>query len=136
MAAARPSRSWLNRELFFEWLRFLAVGGINTAFGYGLYAVCIWLWADYLAATTVSMVGGILFNYRTTGAIVFAKRDGSFARFIGCYVVVIALSVMLLKFLDTRGVNPYLSGLIVAFPAALLSFALLRTFVFRVLRKP
>lgn len=135
MTAARPSRFWPNRDLFFEWLRFLAVGGINTAFGYGLYAVCIWLWADYLAAITVSMVGGVLFNYRTTGAVVFARRDGSFARFIGCYAVVLALSVMLLKFLDTRGVNPYLSGLIVAFPAALLSFVLLRTYVFRVARK-
>ena len=135
MTLARPSRFWPNRELFFEWLRFLLVGGLNTLFGYGLYAVCIWLGAGYLAATAVTMIGGLLFNYRTTGAIVFARRDGSFARFIGCYAVVLALSVMFLKFLDTRGVNPYLSGLIVAVPAALLSYVLLRTYVFRGARK-
>ena len=135
MTEARPSRFWPNRELLFEWLRFVVVGGINTLFGYGLYAVCIWLGADYLAATAVTMIGGIVFNYRTTGAVVFARHDGSFARFVACYAVVLALSVMLLKFLDARGVGPYLSGLIVAFPAALLSYVLLRTYVFRVARR-
>lgn len=132
---APPSRFSSNRDLFLEWLRFLAVGGMNTAVGYGLYALCFWFWGNYVAATAVSMVGGVLFNYRTTGALVFAKRDGSFLRFIGCYVVMLALNVVLLKLLDDRGVNPYLAGLIVAVPAAVLSFVLLRTFVFRASRK-
>ena len=123
------------RDLFFEWLRFLAVGGINTAFSYGLYALCIWLGAAYPAALTVSTVGGVLFNYRTTGAVVFARRDGSLARFIGCYAVVLVFSLILVRFLDTRGINAYLSGLIAAVPAALLSFLLLRTFVFRAPRR-
>src|SRR4029078_3343619 len=129
---APASKFWPSRELFFEWLRFVAVGGINTAFGYAVYALCVWLGAGYQAAITVTIVGGVLFHYRTTGAVVVARRDGSFARFIGCYALVLALSVVLLKFLDTRGINAYLSGLIVAVPAALLSFLLLRTYVFRV----
>lgn len=116
-------------------MRFVAVGGLNTAVGYGLYALCIWLGAGYFVAAVVSMAGGILFNYRTTGALVFARRSGSLARFAGCYALVLAFSVTLLEFLDLWGVNPYLSGLIVAFPAALLSFVLLRTYVFRIARK-
>ena len=130
-----PPRFWESRELFFQWVRFVIVGCMNTVFGYGLYALCFWLWGDYVAATAVTMIGGVLFNYRTIGAVVFAKHHGSFARFIGCYLLVFALSVMLLKLLDTKGVNPYLAGLIVAFPAALLSFMLLRTCVFRVIPK-
>jgi len=122
-------------SLFFEWLRFLVAGAINTAFGYGLYAFCIWLWGDYVAATVVSMVGGVLFNYRTTSAVVFARHRGSLPRFIACYAVVLAVSLMLLKLLDARGVDPYLAGLIVAFPAAMLSFVLLRTYVYRVVPK-
>ena len=135
MSAARRSRFFPNRALFFEWLRFVVVGCINTAVGYGLYAFCIWLGANYLAAIAVSTIGGVIFNYGTTGAIVFARRDGSFVRFIACYVVVFAVSVLLIKFQNALGVNPYLSGLIAAFPAALISFILLRTYVFRVGRK-
>ncbi|HZE59497.1 MAG TPA: GtrA family protein [Burkholderiales bacterium] len=117
--------------LWREWLRFIVVGGINTAFGYACYAGCIFAGMGYALASAVSMVAGVLFNYGTTRGLVFRSRAGSLWRFIGCYAVVYVFSVALLAQLDARGVNLYLAGLLVGLPAAVLSYVLLKTLVFR-----
>ena len=41
-------------------LRFLVTGGINTAFGYAIYAACIFLGAGYAVASGVSIVNGLI----------------------------------------------------------------------------
>ena len=113
-------------------LRFLVTGGINTAFGYGIYAACIYLGAGYAIASGASIVFGLLFSYKTTSAMVFGRGyRGSLARYIGSYAVVYAFSLLILKTLDGFGVNPYLAGVLAAPPCAVLSFALLKLFVFR-----
>jgi putative flippase GtrA len=113
-------------------LRFLVTGGINTAFGYGIYAACIYLGAGYAIASGVSIVCGLLFSYKTTSAIVFGRGyHGSLARYLGSYAIVYAFSVLILRTLDGFGVNPYLAGVLAAPPCAVLSFALLKLFVFR-----
>ena len=113
-------------------LRFLVTGGINTAFGYGIYAACIYLGAGYAIASGVSIVCGLLFSYKTTSTMVFGRGyRGSLARYIGSYFIVYAFSVLILRTLDGFGINPYLAGVLVAPPCAVLSFALLKLFVFR-----
>jgi len=112
--------------------RFLFTGAINTAFSYAIYATCIYLGAGYAIASGASIVCGILFSYKTTSAVVFGRGyRGSLARYIACYAVVYAFSVLLLKAMDEYGVNAYLAGVLVAPPCAVLSFALLKLFVFR-----
>jgi putative flippase GtrA len=108
------------------------VGGVNTAFSYSIYAACIYAGAGYAIASAVSMIAGILFSYRTTGGLVFRDAArGSLLRFIVCYALVYAFSVMLLGQMDSLGISPYVSGILVAIPAAMLSFALLKLLVFR-----
>ncbi|HEY3074817.1 MAG TPA: GtrA family protein [Burkholderiales bacterium] len=112
--------------------RFLFTGGINTAFGYGVYAACIYLGAGYAIASGVSIVCGVLFSYKTTSAVVFGRGyHGSLARYLGSYVIVYAFSVLILKTMDGYGINAYLAGVLAAPPSAVLSFALLKLFVFR-----
>ena len=119
-------------RLLHQGVRFVLVGGLNTAFSYVVYAACIFLGAGYALASAASMAGGILFSYKTTGRLVFADAgQGSLPRFAACYLAVYCNTVLLLHGLDSLGVDPYLSGLIVALPGALLSFTLLRLFVFR-----
>jgi putative flippase GtrA len=113
-------------------MRFLVTGGVNTAFGYGIYAACIYLGAGYAIASGVSIVCGVLFSYKTTSALVFGRGyRGSLARYLGSYVIVYAFSVLILKTMDARGINAYLAGVLAAPPCAVLSFALLKLFVFR-----
>ena len=112
--------------------RFLFTGGVNTAFSYGIYAACIYLGAGYAIASGISIVCGILFSYKTTSALVFGRGyRGSLARYIASYAVVYVFSVLLLKTLDEFGINPYLAGVLAAPPCAVLSFAMLKLFVFR-----
>jgi putative flippase GtrA len=112
--------------------RFLFTGAVNTAFGYGIYAACIYLGAGYAIASAASIVCGILFSYQTTSALVFGRGyRGSLARYIGSYAVVYLFSVLFLATLDQFGINPYLAGILAAPPCAVLSFTLLKLFVFR-----
>ena len=115
-----------------EWIRFVLVGGINTAFSYGVYAAGIYAGAGYAVASAASMIAGVLFSYRTTRGLVFRRAaSASLPWFIACYAVVYVFSVILLEQMDSMGVDPYLSGLLVAIPAAVLSFLLLKLLVFR-----
>lgn len=119
-------------SLHAEWTRFVVVGAVNTAVGYGLYAACIFAGTGYAAASAISMIGGILFSHQTTGSLVFrSARKRTLWKFAACYLVVYAFSVALLYAMDAAGVNPYLAGLLAGVPAALLSFTLLKFLVFR-----
>jgi putative flippase GtrA len=112
-------------------MRFVVTGGINTAFSYGIYALCIFLGAGYAIASGVSITCGVLFSYKTTSAVVFGRGySGSLVRYIGSYVIVYLFSVLILKTMDEFGINAYLAGVLAAPPCAVLSFALLKLFVF------
>ena len=85
-------------------LRFVVTGGVNTAFGYGIYAACIYLGTGYAIASGASIVCGVLFSYKTTSAMVFGRGyRGSLARYLGSYVIVYAASVLMLKTMDAYG---------------------------------
>jgi putative flippase GtrA len=121
------------KKMLRQAMRFVVTGGINTAFSYGIYALCIFLGAGYAIASGVSIVCGVLFSYKTTSAVVFGRGySGSLVRYIGSYVIVYLFSVLILKTMDEFGINPYLAGALAAPPCAVLSFALLKLFVFRV----
>mgnify|MGYP003526361532 CR=1 FL=1 len=51
--------------------RFLAVGVLNTAFGYALYALLIWLGLAPQPALAVSFAIGVMWNYLTHARLVF-----------------------------------------------------------------
>ncbi len=120
------------RLLLDQAIRFLLTGTVNTAFSYAVYAAFIYAGTGYALASAASMAGGILFSYQTARNLVFrGPHRRSLARYVLCYLVVYGFSVALLATLDSFGTDPYLAGLLVAAPSAILSFALLKRFVFR-----
>src|SRR2546422_1761259 len=123
---------YAQKKMLHQATPFLLTGTVNTAFSYGIYAACIYLGAGYAIASGVSIVGGILFSYKTTSAVVFGRGyRGSLVRYIGCYAIVYVFSVLILETMDGFGINAYLAGVLAAPPCAVLSFALLKLFVFR-----
>jgi putative flippase GtrA len=123
------------RQLLHQGVRFVLTGAINTGFSYCIYAACIFAGAGYALASAASLVGGILFSYKTTSHLVFRQPNGgSLQRYIVCYAVVYGFNVLLLKLLDSFGIDPYVCGLIAAVPTAVLSFVLLKLLVFRTQR--
>src|SRR3981081_3703958 len=93
--------------------RFVVTGGINTAFSYGIYALCIFLGAGYAIASGVSIVCGVLFSYKTTSAVVVGRGySGSLVRYLGSYVIVYLFSVLILKTMNEFGINPSLAAVL------------------------
>lgn len=122
----------LIKRLDQPFIRFLFVGGINTLFGYGLFAFFIYLNLHYSVASLLSTVIGVLFNFKTTGKLVFKSSDNRLiVRFFGVYGIVYVVNIMFLKGFNWLGLNLYIAGAILILPQAILSFMLNRKFVFR-----
>lgn len=113
-------------------MRFLLVGGLNTAFGYGVYALLILLGVPYPLAVFLSTSMGVLFNFKTYGTLVFGSRDNRLLwRFIAVYALIYVLNLIPLAWAKRNGVSLIVAGAIVALPMAAISFVLNRRFVFR-----
>ncbi len=114
-----------------RFVRFLFVGGINTLFGYGMFALFIFLGLHYAAATAVATVIAVLFNFFTTGTIVFKNADPRLIfRFVGVYCVGYLVNVGGLWVFNQFSVSNYIAGAILTLPMALLNFTLMKTLVF------
>lgn len=115
-----------------KFIRFIFVGGLNTAFGLGVYCLLIWLGLSYIWATLISQVLGVLFNFITTGTLVFENSDKRLIfKFILSYVLTYFINVGTNKVLQvTLGVNEYISGIGAIIISALASFFILKLFVY------
>ena len=95
-------------------IRFLLVGGLNTAVGYGFYALFIFLGLDPYLAITLSTVIGVINSYFWNKYFTFRKPGKSIAeilRFVLVYAVSSCANLGLVYlFVDVLGTNPYLSG--------------------------
>jgi putative flippase GtrA len=144
-------RIWSNttglvRKLWsIQFLRFLAVGGVNTAFGYGVFALLILLnrhfrvcspEAELVLAPLISQICGILFNFKTTGTIVFRNRNNWLIfRFFAVYSVTYLLNYGILRLLESVGIGRLVGGAIIVLPLALLAYFLNKRYVFNTVDK-
>lgn len=114
-----------------RFLRFLAVGGLNTVFGYTVYVVLIYLGFHYALAVLLTTVLGVLFNFKTTGSLVFGSRNNRLIfRFVGAYAAICLMNIAALKVFKSFDVDMYLAGALVILPMAMVAFLLNRRFVF------
>lgn len=115
-----------------RFIRFLLVGGLNTLFGYCLFAVLILLAVPYPLAVLLSTVAGILFNFRTYGTLVFGTHDKRLLlRFFAVYAVCYGLNLLPLEWAERNGYSLLITGALIALPMALIAYTLNRLFVFR-----
>ncbi len=111
--------------------KFLLVGVLNTAFGYSLFALFIFLGVHYSLAVLLSTVLGILFNFKTIGRLVFRSHNNRLIfRFVATYGLTYLLNVVILRILDGLRVNMYIAGMLLLIPLALISFVLQKKYVF------
>jgi putative flippase GtrA len=126
--SAAPSRGLLDIAA----LRFVLVGGMNTAFSYGVYAALLWCGLAYWLANLGALVLGVLFSFRTQGALVFKQTEGArFPRFVAAWLGIFAVHTVLIGALIRLGLNPYVAGAVALVPVTLLSFIVQRRWVFR-----
>lgn len=114
-----------------RFLTFLAIGGLNTLFGYSIYAGLLWMGLHYTVAAGIALVIGILFNFKTTGVIVFRSHDNRLIiRFFLMYLFVYIVNILGLTLLKQIGINAYYGGLIMIAPQAILTYILSCRYVF------
>ena len=123
----------VNKIWSIRFIRFLFVGGINTLFSYFIFSIFILFQVHYSIASFIALILGVLFNYFTTGRIVFNNSDSKLLfKFFGVYGITYLINLLFLKIFDSCHVNMLIAGAILVFPSAILSYFLNKTFVFRV----
>jgi putative flippase GtrA len=110
---------------------FLGVGSVNFAFYYAVFASLHLLGVTPTASVVIATTVGVLFNFCTTGRVVFRSRDVRvLPRFIGIYVVQCALNVLFLKALIAAHIPVLIAEFIVVGVLAVFTFLALRRWVF------
>lgn len=123
--------TYINKLLHHKLIRFFLVSGINTAFGYGLFALLIFAGLPYPVALLIGTIAGILFNFKTTGVLVFKNSNNVLIfRFFGVYGITYLCNLGGLALFKYIGVNLYWGGAILLIPVGLLAYVLNKTFVF------
>ena len=124
--------SSVRQALESRFVRFLLVGALNTVFGYSIFAVLILAGVHYAVAALFSTVAGVLFNFRTTGRLVFSSRDNTLLlRFCGVYAISYVVGVLLLKASVALSINVLLASAVLSLPMAVFSYSLHRLLVFK-----
>lgn len=112
-------------------VRFAAIGLANTALSYSIFFLVISLGANHWIANFFALFIGIIFSFKTGGAIVFRNPDpGLWKRFFFVWIFIyIAISILIGIFIEF-GINASISGIIALPFSAFLSYFLQKFFVF------
>lgn len=116
-----------------KFVKYLFVGFMNTVFSYIVYAIIVTITGRATFSLALSYIIGILFNFQTTGRIVFKNKDNTLiVKFFLSYLTTFFINRYSLDTLvNTMGVDKYLAQALLVFPIAMISFTLLKYFVFK-----
>ena len=116
---------------FGQLIRFYQAAAINTLFGYGVFALMIWLGVNLYVAQLIAQVLGVSFNYFTYSRHVFRDRSASKGSFILAYLGNYLVNLALLAGLSKVIASPYVAGLAATIGASIVNYLALRSLVFR-----
>ena len=112
-------------------LRYVAVGGLNTAFGYLCYAAFVLAGAPIWLAVSSSTILATLFNFFSYGGLVFGSTSFRLIpRFLAFYTFLGALNFLLLRVLIWGGLGPLWAQALLLPVLAGVGFVGMRRFVF------
>ena len=113
-------------------VRFVAVGMLNTAFSYAIYAGFLFVGLSFQLANLIALVIGILFSFKTQGYLVFKNSDNRlFGRFILSWVLIYLGTIALIGRIIAFGFDAYSAGALALPFSVTLSYLIQRYFVFR-----
>lgn len=126
-------RKKIKQFLSERFILFLIVGLVNTGFGYGIFALLIFLNVHYALASLLSTFLGILFNFKTTGVIVFKNSNNMLIfRFFLAYGITYLFGLLFLFITNSFAISNYIAGAAWVLPGAIISYFLQKSIVFRV----
>ena len=135
-----------------KFIKFLFVGALNTLFGYLMYIIFISTPLKREWALLCAYVAGVLWNFKTTGSLVFKVNNNKLIfKFVASYVFTYFVNLFALNFLakiqfgetianffldlfnltSPITLGKYVDQLFVIFPIAMLSFTIFKFWVFK-----
>ena len=116
---------------FWQFAKFVAVGLLNTGFGYAVFAGIFLLTASQTVAIIVANLIGMTFNYFSIGRLVFASMGGVAPRFFASYGVVLVVNLAMAEVARQYNLGGLLAQLALLPILVPLSYFLNALFVFR-----
>jgi putative flippase GtrA len=123
---ARPSRARL-----IELWRYYQAGVVNTAFGFGAYALLVWLGANMFVAQLLAHCMGVAFNYHSYSRHVFRGAPAAKLRFVLSYGLNYLMGLGALAAAAHVTGSPYLAGLAAVMFVSIINYFVLKQFVFQ-----
>ena len=112
--------------------KYLLIGGVNTVFGYCVFAFLLFFGIHYSLAVLVATILGVLFNFQSYGRLVFKNYSWYFLpRYITGYIIIYFVNLILLLIFDLLVSNLYISGLMVIPFIAYLGYFLNKRYVWK-----
>lgn len=91
-----------------RFIKFLGVGVINTLFGYGIFALFLFLGLHFSLASLIGTILAVIFNFFTTGRIVFNNKNNLLIwKFILVYAILYLINLFLLSIINYYNGNLY-----------------------------
>jgi putative flippase GtrA len=111
-------------------LRYLVVGGLNTAMSFAVYILAIKLFnTPYYLASLISILFGIAIGFKAHGKFVFGNK-GSFWRYVSCWASIYAVNTLLIALI--RGYTGDIVGQLLVLPfTTVSSYFLMKKLVYR-----
>lgn len=115
-----------------QFVVFVMAGVMNTAFGYSIFALLVFLGMHYVLAVLGSTIVGIIFNFFTLGRLVFQNNNNSlFSKFLLLYGILYLVNISIVSILNLIISNLYINGAIAIMTCAMLSFFVNKYYVFK-----
>jgi putative flippase GtrA len=113
-------------------VRFIAIGVVNTIFGYTLFTCFYLVSGDHRLSIIGATLVGVIFNFFTTGRIVFKNSENWLVfRFVAGYSISLGANLILLEVLVRLGVGALVAQLVCLPPVVLLTYFVNARLVFR-----
>jgi putative flippase GtrA len=107
-------------------IRFLAVGVLNTAVGYAIYALLVFAGLSPQPALALAFALGVLWNYATHARLVFGTEGyRRLPAYAAAYAAIYAVNAFLLARALAYGIDPLVAQAVLSVVMAGLSFVLL-----------
>jgi putative flippase GtrA len=128
-----PLLSLLRRVANLSFVRFSAVGVVNTGLSYATYAGLLALGLNFALANFGALVAGIFIAFQTQGRLVFGDAGWRrFPVFVAVWLLIYLLNIAVIgAWIRWGGINAYLAGLLALPVSVVCSFLAQRYVVFR-----
>lgn len=130
--------AFIKRFLTPQFIRFILVAMLNTAFGWCVYASLVFLFKTlqvnnpYIPASLIGTIISILFNFKTYGILVFKNKSNRLIfRFLVVYTITYYCNITGIALLEYVNINNYIAGALTAIPVGFLGYFLNKLFVFQ-----